>query len=236
MEILIKNKSEIDDNEKLKIANRIVKCISEYSAKNQIVILIDNLEEKHEIIKLLLKYILLLDRNTENIMVVFTVNNSYCDEEVSLLLKQLEKLEKYEEYTINYFNQYNTTKMIKNILNYSKEIDKLSMEIFAKTLGNPQYIISLIEELYNNNYICFDFKSGVWKIDKEFKSIAIPEKIDSKVNFMIASLRESEIHILKKLSIFLTPLPERIILKHVITGEEGIEAYNKLKEKKLFSR
>ena len=76
-------------------------------------------------------------------MVVFTVNNSYCDEEVSLLLKQLEKLEKYEEYTINYFNQYNTTKMIKNILNYSKEIDKLSMEIFAKTLGNPQYIISL---------------------------------------------------------------------------------------------
>lgn len=235
MEILIKNKSEIDDNEKLKIANRIVKCISEYSAKNQIVILIDNLEEKHEIIKLLLKYILLLDRNTENIMVVFTVNNSYCDEEVSLLLKQLEKLEKYEEYTINYFNQYNTTKMIKNILNYSKEIDKLSMEIFAKTLGNPQYIISLIEELYNNNYICFDFKSGVWKIDKEFKSIAIPEKIDSKVNFMISSLRESEIHILKKLSIFLTPLPERIILKYVITGEEGIESYNKLKEKNFLA-
>lgn len=231
IEIIIKNENEIEYSEKIIIINRVVKCIIEYSAKNPIVILIDDLEEKHDIIKLFLKYIMLLSKNIENIMIVFTITNSYCYEEFSLLLKQFEKLGQYEEYSINYFNQYNTTKMVRSILNYSKDIDKLSMGIFSKTLGNPQYIISIIEELYNNNYIDFDISSGRWKIDKELKTIVIPEKMDSKVNSMISALRESEIDTLKKLSIFLAPLPEKMILKYVITEEDGIEAYDKLKEK-----
>ena len=231
IEIIIKNEIQIEYNEKIKIINRVVKCISEYSAKNPIVILIDNLEEKHEIIKLFLKYMILLDENMENIMIVFTINNSYCYEEFSLLLKQIEESEQYEEYTINYFNQYNTTKMVRSILNCSKDIEKLSMDIFSKTLGNPQYIISFIEELYNNNCISFDISTGRWKIDKEFKNIVIPEKMDSKADCMIAALRKSEIDTLKKLSIFLEPLPEKMILKYVITDEDRIKAYNKLKEK-----
>ena len=144
IEIIIKNENEIEYSEKIIIINRVVKCIIEYSAKNPIVILIDDLEEKHDIIKLFLKYIMLLSKNIENIMIVFTITNSYCYEEFSLLLKQFEKLGQYEEYSINYFNQYNTTKMVRSILNYSKDIDKLSMGIFSKTLGNPQFIISII--------------------------------------------------------------------------------------------
>lgn len=230
IEIFIQNETEIDDNEKIKIINRVVKCISEYSSQSPIVILIDNLEEKHEMIKLFLKYILLLDKNIDNIMVIFTITNNYCTGDFRMFLEQLEKLDQYKEYTINYFNEYNTTKMVKTILNYSKTIDMLSMDIFSKTLGNPQYIISFIEELYNNNYMYFDIKSGEWKIDKEFYKTAIPKKIDNKVNCMIFPLTKNEIDILKKLSIFLAPLPEKIILTHIITDEIEIESYNKLKK------
>ncbi|MBE6071716.1 MAG: diguanylate cyclase [Clostridium butyricum] len=229
--IFIQRDYDISEDEKFQLVNRITKCISEYAAKKQIVILIDNLEEKHDIIKFFIKYITLYEKSIDNIMIVFTINSSYCDEEFLSFLKHLKILEEYEEYTINYFNQYNTTKMVKNILNYSKAIDKLSMDIFSKALGNPQYIISIIEELYNKKSIYFDINLGEWKINDECINVLIPKKIDIKINSMISSLKKSEIDVLEQLSIFLTSLPESIILKYVITDEIGITAYNKLKTK-----
>ena len=47
----------------------------------------------------------------------------------------------------------------------------------------------------------------------------------------ISSLNEVEINILKRLSIFETPLSEKIILKYVITELEDIEIYTDLKSK-----
>lgn len=229
--IAIQRDYTIDENEKFQIVNRITKCISEYAAKNQIVILVDNLEEKHEIIKFFIKYITMYGNSIYNIMIVFTINSSYCDGKFLSFLKEIKMLEEYEEYTINYFNQYNTTKMVKNILNYGKEIDKLAMDIFLKALGNPQYIISIIQELYNRKIIYFDINIGEWKVKDESINVLIPENIDIKINNMISSLKRSEIDVLEKLSIFLTSLPESIILKYVITDEIGIKAYNKLKSK-----
>ena len=156
---------------------------------------------------------------------------SRCDKNFLRFIKELKELEQYEEYKINYFNQYNTTKMIKSMLNTNEELNKLAVKIYSETLGNPQYISGVIKELYENKTLYFDEVFGAWRTNIKVKDILIPKTLEKKLEVNISSLDKEEISVLKRLSIFETPLSEKIILKYVITELENIEVYIELKSK-----
>ncbi len=121
-----------------------------------------------------------MGNSLENIMIVFSLNENSCDDEFLEYLNELKRVEQYEEYKINFFNQYDTTKMIKNILNTNKSLGKLSNKIYSETLGNPQYIREVIEELYSNDILYFDEESSKWRTHVNIREILIPKTLEKK--------------------------------------------------------
>lgn len=227
--------SNSENKQKLQLINRMGKFINEYTMSKPFVILIDNLEQKNEVFKLFIRYIAFLEHNLENVMIIFSMNEDKCDKNFLDFLKELKELEEYEEYKINYFNQYNTTQMIKSMLNTNEEFSKLSLRIYSETLGNPQYISGVIKELYENKTLYFNEDKGVWESDIKGKDILIPKILEERLELNISSLDKEQIDILKRLSIFETPLSEKIILKYIIVELKDIEIYTDLKSKGFLS-
>ena len=224
-----------EKKQKLQLINRMGKFINEYTTTKPFVMVIDNLDERSEVFKLFIRYIAFLGNNLENVMIIFSMNESKSDEKFLRFIKELKELEQYEEYKINYFNQYNTTKMIKGMLNTNDEISKLAVKIYSETLGNPQYISGVIKELYENKTLYFDENIGKWMTNIKVKDRLIPKSLEKKIEGSISSLDKKERRIVKRLSIFENPLSEKIISKYVITDYEEIEAYRDLKSKGLLA-
>jgi len=220
-----------EKKQKLQLINRMGKFVNEYTMTKPFVIVIDDLDQKNEVFKLFIRYTALLGNKLDNVMIIFSMNENRCDKKFLDFIDELRELQEYEEYKINYFNQYNTTKMIKSMLNTNEEVNKLAIRIFSETLGNPQYISGVIKELYGTKRLYFDGIAGEWISNIKGKDILIPKSLEKKIEANISSLAEEEIFVLKRLSIFETPISERIILKYVITELKEIEVYKELKLK-----
>ena len=223
--------SKEKNNQQLQLINRMGKFIREYTSSNLLVLIIDDLNKKNIVLKELIRYISFLGNSLNNIMIVFSVNKNDCDESFLHYIKEFENLEQYEEYKINLFNQYDTTKMIKNILNTNKPIGNLSTKIYSETLGNPQYIYEVIDELYNSNILYFDKEKTKWTTSVKVNDILISKMLEEKLETSISSLNKDEIDLLKVLSIYKRPLPEKIIFESVIADDYNIKIYKKLKSK-----
>ncbi|WP_271811554.1 diguanylate cyclase [Clostridium beijerinckii] len=234
--LLEKNSTNSENNkQKLQLINRMGKFISEYTMTKPFIMIIDDLDKKNEVFKLFIKYIIFLRNNLENVMIIFSMNESSVDENFIKFINELKQVEKYEEYKINYFNQYNTTKMIRSILNTGTDVNKLAVKIYSETLGNPQYISGVINELYGNGTLYFDSNNGEWKTNIKVQDILIPKSLERRLEASIFSLDEEEINILKELAIFKTPLSEEIILEYVIMDSDNVEIYENLKLKGLLT-
>ena len=231
--IIKKDSSDYENKQKLKLVNRIGKFINEYAMSRPLVILIDNLDRRNETFKFFIRYISLVNNNLENTMILFTMNESKCDANFLRYIKNLKELNQYEEYKINYFDQYNTSKMIKSMLNTDGQINKLAAKIYSETLGNPQYISDVIKELYENKNLYFDEEIGEWRTEVKEKEILIPKTLEKRLEASLSLLNSLEISILKKLSIFESPLSEDIILKYIILNFSDGEVYKELKLKKI---
>ena len=218
-----------DKNQQLQLVNRVGKFIREYTSSNPLVLIIDNLERKSKIFKEFIRYISFLRNSLENVMIVFSLNDVDCDNDFLQYIKELKTLDQYEEYKIDFLNQYDTTKMIKNVLNTNKPIGKLGNKIYSETLGNPQYIREVVYEIYNNNILYYNEEKGTWKTRIDVKDILIPKILEQELETSIYSLNEEEIDVLRLLSIYETPLPEKIILTNIITDMSNIHIYKKLK-------
>ena len=225
------DESKYGNNQRLQLINRVGKFIREYTNLNPLVLMIDDLINKSTGLKEFIRYISFLGNSLENIMIVLSLNENNCDESFFQYIQNFKTLSQYEEYRINLFNQYDTTKMIKNILNTNKPIGNLSTKIYSETLGNPQYIYEVIDELYNNNILYFDEEKLKWKTSVKVKDILIPKILEEKLETSISSLNEDEIEVLKMLSIYEISLPESVIFGSILTDDYNIQIYKKLKSK-----
>lgn len=221
--------SEAEYNQYLQLINRMGKFIKEYTSSNTLVLLIDDLNKKNKVLREFIRYISFWGNSVENIMIIFSLNESNSNDEFLKYIEGLKTLDQYEEYRINFFNQYDTTKMIKRILNTNRPIEKLSIKIYSETLGNPQYIRDVIYELYSSNLLYFHGEDGKWKTSIKVKDILIPKTLEEKLETSLSSLNEREIEVLTMLSIYETPLPEKIILENIIIDNTHIQIYKKLK-------
>lgn len=224
------NKNE----QNLQLINRIGKFINEYAMTKTFIILIDDLDKKNDILKSFIRYISLMGTGLQNAMILFSMSESNSDKKFFDYINELKVLANYEEYKINYLNQYDTAEMIRGMLNTNQELNKLEIKIYSETLGNPQYISGVIEELYQNGYLYFDGLVGEWKVDVKVTDILIPKYLEKKIEESISTLNEKEINVLKKLSIFETPLAEKIIIENIIKELDDTEIYRYLKFKGFF--
>ncbi|EKQ55405.1 MULTISPECIES: diguanylate cyclase [unclassified Clostridium] len=233
--LIVGNSVSNESKQKHQLINRIGKFINEYTMTKPFIIIIDDLDQRNEVFKLFIRYITFLGSNLENTIIIFSMNESKSSGSFLEFINNLKRLEQYEEYKINYLNQYNTTKMIKSMLNTNEDIDKLAVKIYSETLGNPQYISGVIKELYENKSLYFDEVSGKWKNNIKTKDILIPKTLESRLEAGLSLLVKKEIEVIKKLSIFETPLSEKIILEYVITEIDDVRVYRHLKSKGILS-
>lgn len=235
IDICIENKedsiSKIEKNQQLQLMNRVGKFMREYTSSNILIYIVDDLDKKPDILKKFIRYMACFEKELENLMIIFSFNESSCDDSFLKYIHEFKEVDEYEEYKIDLFNQYDTTKMIKNILNTNRNIESLSSKIYSETLGNPQYIKEVIKELYNNNILYFNKDSGEWTTSVDVKDIKIPKTLEEKLEISMASLNDDEIMILRMLSIYETPLPEIMILEDIITEPYNIHIYEELKHK-----
>ena len=69
-----------EKKQKLQLINRIGKFVNEYTMTKPFVIVIDDLDERNEVFKLFIRYIAFLGNNLENVMIIFSMNESRSDE------------------------------------------------------------------------------------------------------------------------------------------------------------
>lgn len=234
MEILLDKDIEYNENsnnQRLQLINRMSKLLYEFTISEPLIILIDDFEEKNDTFRLFIRYISFIGNNLENVMIIFSMNESKCDSDFLELINELKTLKEYEEYKINYFNQYNTTTMVKTMLNQGKSINKLAIKIHLETLGNPKFIIEVIEELYTSKMLYFSSATGEWKTKVNVKDIIIPKTLEKSLDTSINCLNKEEINVLNKLSIFQSPLSEKILLDYIFTESKSVSVYNGLKLK-----
>lgn len=233
--ILLEKENSYEENQQnLQLINRLGKLISEYSMSKPFIMLIDDLDKKNFILKSFVRYISLMANGLQNVMILFTISESINDKNFLNYINELKALANYEEYKISCFNQYDTTKMIRRMLNTNQELNKLEVKIYSQTLGNPQYIKGVIKELYESGYLYFDRFIGEWKVDAEAIDIMIPKYLEKKIEESISSLSRKETNVLKKMSIFETPLDEKIIIENILKKSDEIEVYKYLKIKGFF--
>ncbi|WP_252212721.1 diguanylate cyclase [Clostridium sp. CMCC3677] len=223
----------INDENTLKIINRVCTLLHEYTLNNMLIILIDDIEKTSEVFKLFFKYMCLLRKKLENIMIIMSTNEEDFDCEMIEYMKFIRSLPNYEEVAVNYFNNYNTSKMVKNMLNYHKSIGELCMKIYSETLGKPQFISKTIEELYKDGIIYLSRDDGRWRSKIDVNNIVIPKGVEKILENKILNLNNEELEILERLSIFQMPLSETLIFSYVILDNKRKNIYYKLKKNRL---
>ena len=225
------NRSKAESNQQFQLINRVGKFMREYTSSNPLILVIDDLDKKSRGLREFVRYMSLIGSSLDNMIIIFSLNENECDNNFLQYIKEMKNLDQYEEYKIRLFNQYETTKIIKAILNTNKPIDKLSEKIYSETLGNPQYIKEVIEELFNNNILYFDEEKAEWKTSVDVKDILIPKTLEKRLETSLSSLSEDEIEILRTLSIYENPISEEIVLSSIITDSYDVQIYKELKFK-----
>lgn len=230
---MILEEKVINDENTLKIINRVCTFLHEYTLNNMLIIIIDDIEKTSEVFKLFFQYICLLRKKLENIMIIISTNEEDIDSEMIEYMKPIKCLPNYEEFTVNYFNNYNTSKMVKNMLNCHKSIDELCMKIYSETLGKPQFISKTIEELYKERIIYLSKEDGRWRSKIDVNNIVIPKGVEKILENKILNLNSEELEILERLSIFQMPLSETLIFSYVILDKKRKNIYYKLKKNRF---
>ena len=234
IEILLEKNTEYNEiinNQRLQLINRMSKFMYEFTIAEPLIILIDDLEEQNDTFKLFIRYIAFLGNNLENVMIIFSMNESKCNDDFLELIKEFKTLKQYEEYKINYFNQYYTTTMVKAMLNPGKSINKLAIKIYSETLGSPKFIREVIKELYVNKMLYFSKENVEWKTRINVRDIVIPKNLEKSLEISINRLNKEELTVLERLSIFEAPLSEKILLNYIFTEPISAKVYNNLKLK-----
>ncbi|MBE6063479.1 MAG: diguanylate cyclase [Clostridium butyricum] len=235
LELITHTDSIVNDNAQvMQLINRVGKLIREYTMSRPLVVLVDDLEKRDKLFIRILKYLSFWGKNIENLIIIFTINESESSEKFLSQINEIKHLDKFEEYKISFLNQYDTAKMIRNMLKTNNDLSKLTNRIYSETLGNPQYIQEIVNELYSNKSLYFNNITGVWEFSIDDKETLIPRELEQKLEGYLSQLDEHEVKVLKKLSIFQIPLSEKIIYEDLLIDEQEINIFKQLKNKGYF--
>jgi hypothetical protein len=96
-------------NQTLQLINRIGKFLKEYAMIKPCIIIIDDLDQKHEIVKLFIRYIIFFEKKLGNVMIIFSMNEDRSDQKFLKFINELKELQYYEEYKIKKLKNGNKT-------------------------------------------------------------------------------------------------------------------------------
>ncbi len=184
VELIIGKQPEVAQLGATESQNRFNRVFKEFihvftSHEHPLVIFLDDLQWADSAT---LKFMELLMSDPDNKYLLFI--GAYRDNEVSLthpLMHTIEEIQKSGTVVNNIVLQpldlKNVTQLITDTLNKSHKLQFLAQLIYNKTGGNPFFITQLLQALYQEDLLRFDFNYASWNWDlSEIQAIGITEK------------------------------------------------------------
>lgn len=199
------------DKEKLRLLNRILSFIKEFTKKKPIVFIIDNLHLADDFTIELFEY--MYQSDIKNLLCIF----SYSDMENFRSSNNEMYNNKFNDFIVNLSGNINaldiplktlnieeTEEMLRNILIMPSmlNISSLAVKIYWKTYGNPLFIEEIIKNLFLKKIIYIDENTGYWNSAYTNEDLPIPITIEQAVLNQINKLNYYSLEILNIISVF----------------------------------
>ncbi|WP_427338918.1 diguanylate cyclase [Caloranaerobacter sp. DY30410] len=226
------------DKEKLRLYDRITNFFVDYVNKTPTYIMIDDLHNADLETFRMLNYII---RNSSSVPLLLII--TYDEEkikyrsEIKGIINEWKKLDEVKELELLKLNLYETAELLSNILNIDYKPINFTARIIEETNGNPRYIEEVLKKLYVAKELYLD-KRGTWNLKIEnINQLLIPENIDEAIKEQIELLDRDLYSIIKIISVFNSPVSQKIIEKMVnISEEKLLSLIEKLVSMKLLDK
>lgn len=173
LELIIGKQPAITKTEQLEakvVFNRLFQnFISVFgSPKHPLVLFLDDLQWIDDSSLKLLETIALAP-NLKSVMIIGAYRNNEVNEThpLNLHIKELSKQDaKISEIFLSYLDVETITLMLKDIFHTDKKsLNKLVKLLHKNTHGNPLFVKAILQNLYQNEYVYYDYKNKTWKWD-----------------------------------------------------------------------
>lgn len=220
--------------EKLRLLNRILSFIKDFTKKRQIVFIIDNLHLADDFTIELIEYMFKFD--IKNILCLFSYsdaedfrifNNKIPNNKFNSFLLKSVSAPSVTDISLKALSLKDTEEIVKNILVMPSalNISALSQKIYLKTYGNPLFIEEILKNLFLKKIIYIDENTGLWNSSYTDEDLPLPITIEQAVLNQINKLNSCCIQILNAISVFNIPVSTETI-KEIINNEAiEIELY-----------
>lgn len=207
-----------EDKEILRLNNRIYNFINDFTSKNPLLVIIDNIHHAHKNSLNILEYLI---KSNTSLMILCT----YTDEESTNISEILGKFKKditTKFIQLTKLNFEEISKMLKNILGMAHKPLKLTTKIMEEANGNPRYVEEIVKSLFMDKKIIID-KERAWSVDiDDIYNLELPTSIDEAMLKSVNSLDSSPRNILDIISIFHSPVSLEIISKIIDIEEKTL--------------
>ncbi|ERI91632.1 diguanylate cyclase domain protein [Clostridiales bacterium oral taxon 876 str. F0540] len=211
------------DKENIRLAGAVCAFINDFMKGKPAVFIIDNLHKAGEFSIDILEYLYLRNKS---IMFVF----SYCDGDLTNNKKLSEFIMKVSgqaniiDIPLRGLNNDDSVSLIQNVLRMPVRPNIFGERIFSKTFGNPLFIEETIKNLYSQNNIYVDERSGIWnsKFDYDYSKLPVPSDMEQAVLSQIKEIDDLSLEILNGISIFNTAISIEDITKIVLKDTSDV--------------
>lgn len=211
-----------EEKELLRISNRVYNFIKDFTLKNPLVIIVDNIQYAYKDDLNILEYIIKNAKDT-----LLTIICTYTDEDSvnnGALLNEFKKEITTKFIQLSKLNFEEISLMVQNILGVAYRPLKLTTKIMEETNGNPRHVEEIMKSLFMDKKILVDNKR-VWGADiDDICDLELPSSIDDARLKSLDLLDPISRKILNVISIFHSPVSVDIISKivdiHKVTVDE----------------
>ncbi|WP_069649180.1 diguanylate cyclase [Caloranaerobacter ferrireducens] len=226
------------DKEKLRLYDRITNFLVDYINKTPTYIMIDDLHNASLETFRMLNFII---KNSSSVPLLLII--TYDEEkiryrsEVKDIIDEWKNFDEVKELELLKLNLHETSELLSNILNIDYKPINFTARIIKETNGNPRYIEEVLKKLYVAKELYLDKKGG-WKLNIEsIDQLPIPVNIDEAIKEQIELLDRDLYSIIKIISIFNSPVSQKIIEKMVkVSGKKLLRLIENLVSMKLLDK
>lgn len=210
---------------KYRYVNRVTNFIRETVKGKPAFFLIDNIHLANSYTIRMLATILSRAKY-ENAFIIFTYNeqSDLKNDRFIPFIKGIKERREAKTLTMNDLTVEETAEMIKGILAIPYTPIVFSERIYQSSNGNPLFIIETLKDLFNNDTIYIDPKTGDWHIELpqsgEYDSLRIPTSIEQVLLSQIGGLNDLSRQLLNVMSIYNLRVKLSFLLHNVTATEK----------------
>jgi transcriptional regulator with GAF, ATPase, and Fis domain/tRNA A-37 threonylcarbamoyl transferase component Bud32 len=197
-----KGKIVLSDKSKYRFFDKLTLEMSKISEIKKPVFLLDNMDVDD---KKTTDFLLYLSSFLEKTPFLFIVATESIPHNLDKIIKD-KIYNNFSKVKLEGFNKNETQLFVKNMLNASGNIEKLSGYLYDNTAGNPYFIEELLREIVERKLLKRERNNLAYNF-AEVRKVSVPESVDLFVKERIGKLSEDEEEILKLLSVLGDSIP-----------------------------